>query len=73
MKRLQAAGCRHFFVATWAEAEALMPWPSDLELSVLHGVQARDMFAARKIAGAAGAEQPGAGRALARDRAGPAT
>jgi len=48
VKRLQAAGCRHFFVATWAEAKALMPWPSDLELSVLHGVQARDMFAARK-------------------------
>ena len=50
VKRLQAAGCRHFFVATWAEAKALMPWPSDLELSVLHGVQARDMFAARKTA-----------------------
>ena len=48
VKRLQAAGCRHFFVATWAEAKGLMPWPSDLELSVLHGVQARDMFAARK-------------------------
>lgn len=50
VKRLQAAGCMHFFVATWAEAKALMPWPSDLELSVLHGVQARDMFAARKTA-----------------------
>jgi alanine racemase len=50
VKRLQAAGCRHFFVATWAEAKGLMPWPSDLELSVLHGVQARDMFAARKTA-----------------------
>jgi alanine racemase len=41
--RLQAAGCRDFFVATWAEAEALMPWPSDLNLSVLHGVGADDM------------------------------
>lgn len=50
VRRLQAAGCRHYFVATWAEAKALMPWPSDLELSVLHGVQARDMFAARKTA-----------------------
>ena len=50
VKRLQAADCRHFFVATWAEAKKLMPWPSDLELSVLHGVQARDMFAARKTA-----------------------
>jgi len=48
VKRLQDAGCRDFFVATWAEAAALMPWPSDLDLSVLHGVQARDMFAARK-------------------------
>src|SRR3954469_20268870 len=44
--RLPAAGCRDFFVATWAEAEALMPWPSDLGLSVLHGVGAEDMEAA---------------------------
>ena len=50
VKRLQAAGCRHFFVATWAEAKALMPWPSDLELVVLHGVQARDIVTARKTA-----------------------
>jgi alanine racemase len=41
--RLQAAGCRDFFVSTWAEAEALMPWPSDLGLSVLHGVGPQDM------------------------------
>jgi alanine racemase len=41
--RLQVAGCRDFFVATWAEAEALMPWPSDLALSVLHGVGPNDM------------------------------
>src|SRR4051794_36179143 len=46
VKRLQAAGCRHFFVATWGEAEALMPWPSELDLSVLHGVGADDMPAA---------------------------
>ncbi len=46
VKRLQAAGCRDFFVATWAEAEALAPWPADLELSVLHGVLADDMAAA---------------------------
>jgi alanine racemase len=46
VKRLQAAGCRDFFVATWAEAEALMPWPSELNLSVLHGVGADDMPAA---------------------------
>jgi alanine racemase len=48
VKRLQAAGCRDFFVATWAEAEALAPWPGDLDLSVLHGVGAGDMAAALK-------------------------
>ena len=48
VKRLQAAGCRDFFVATWAEAEALMPWPGDLALSVLHGVLPGDMAAALK-------------------------
>ncbi len=42
VKRLQHAGCRDFFVATWAEAEALMPWPGDLNLSVLHGVGPHD-------------------------------
>jgi alanine racemase len=46
VRRLQAAGCRDFFVATWAEAEALGPWPDDLDLSVLHGVGAEDMAAA---------------------------
>lgn len=46
VKKLQMAGCRDFFVATWAEAEALMPWPSDLNLSVLHGVGPDDMAAA---------------------------
>jgi alanine racemase len=44
--RLAAAGCRDFFVATWAEAEALMPWPKDLSFSVLHGVGPDDMTAA---------------------------
>jgi len=44
--RLQAAGCRDFFVATWAEAQALKPWPSDLDLSVLHGVGPHDTAAA---------------------------
>ncbi|WP_114951862.1 alanine racemase [Sphingosinicella terrae] len=43
VKRLQHAGCRDFFVATWAEAAALMPWPGDLNLSVLHGVGAEDL------------------------------
>jgi alanine racemase len=43
--RLGAAGCRDFFVATWAEAEALGPWGDDRALSVLHGVGADDMAA----------------------------
>lgn len=46
VKRLQDAGCRDFFVSNWAEAEALMPWPSDLNLSVLHGPGPEDMAAA---------------------------
>lgn len=46
MERLFAAGCRDFFVATWAEAAALMPLPAGARLSVLHGVRAEDMAAA---------------------------
>ena len=46
VERLRAAGCRDYFVTTWAEAEALMPWPAELNLSVLHGVGAEDMKAA---------------------------
>lgn len=44
--RLAAAGCRDFFVATWAEAAAL----ADLgvTLSVLHGVRAADVPAAAR-------------------------
>jgi alanine racemase len=48
VKRLQDAGCRDFFVATWREAEALTPWPGDLDLSVLHGVLSGDMAVAVK-------------------------
>jgi len=48
VQRLRAAGCRDYFVATWAEAEALTPWPEGLELSVLHGVLPGDMAAALK-------------------------
>ncbi len=43
-RRLAEAGCRDFFVATWAEAEALRPL--DLPLAVLHGVRAEDMGSA---------------------------
>ena len=49
VKRLQGAGCRHFFVATWAEAELLAPWPGDLDLSVLHGPMPQDMAAAKRL------------------------
>ncbi len=38
MRRLATAGCRDFFVATWAEARALAPWPEALSVAVLHGV-----------------------------------
>ncbi|USU11677.1 alanine racemase [Sphingomonadaceae bacterium OTU29THOMA1] len=43
-RHLTAAGCRDFFVATWAEAERLAALR--LPLSVLHGVRAEDMAAA---------------------------
>ena len=42
VRRLAEAGCRDFFVATWAEAEALAPWDEGLSLSVLHGVSRED-------------------------------
>ncbi|QAY75536.1 alanine racemase [Sphingosinicella sp. BN140058] len=43
---LRAAGCRDFFVATWNEAEAVLPLIGDASLSVLHGVQEEDMSGA---------------------------
>ncbi len=49
MLRLAGAGCRHFFVATWAEAAALLPLPMGCEVSVLHGVGPDDMVAAATI------------------------
>jgi alanine racemase len=42
-KRLAEAGCRDFFVATWAEAEPLPSVLGDASLSVLHGVAEEDM------------------------------
>jgi alanine racemase len=41
--RLAATGCRDFFTASWAEAEALGALPAGARLSVLHGVRAEDM------------------------------
>src|SRR3546814_1850332 len=49
MRHLAAAGCRDFFVATWAEAATLAPLPEGISLSVLHGVGASDMVAARTL------------------------
>lgn len=49
MDRLAAAGCRDFFVATWAEAAALMPLPEGVTLSVLHGVRGEDMALAASV------------------------
>ncbi len=43
--RLAAAGCRDFFVATWAEAEELAALGASV--SVLHGVRAEDIEIAR--------------------------
>ena len=51
VERLARAGCRDFFVATWAEAAALADLVKrhDLSLSVLHGVRERDMAAAHDL------------------------
>ena len=46
VRLLGEAGCRDFFVSTWAEAEALGPLPGGASLSVLHGVGPDDLAAA---------------------------
>lgn len=46
--RLIEAGCRDFFVATWAEAEEIADFADGLSLTVFHGVRAADMPAARQ-------------------------
>src|SRR3546814_11847152 len=46
-RRLAAAGCRDFFVATWAEALALGRMPPGPMLSVLPGVRGGDLAHAR--------------------------
>jgi alanine racemase len=43
---LGEAGCRDFFVSTWAEADALGELPSEAWLAVLHGVAPHDVPAA---------------------------
>ena len=44
--RLAGAGCRDFFVATWAELAALGDLAPDLAVSVLHGVREEEMAVA---------------------------
>jgi alanine racemase len=46
---LLEAGCRDFFVSTWAEAEALGNLPQDVGLVVLHGVGPDDLEAALRL------------------------
>jgi alanine racemase len=43
---LYQAGCRDFFVSTWAEADALGPLPVGTSIVVLHGVGPKDVEAA---------------------------
>jgi alanine racemase len=43
------AGCRDFFVSTWAEAEALDNLPETVSLLVLHGVGPSDVEAALRL------------------------
>ena len=43
------AGCRDFFVSSWAEAEALGNLPADASLVVLHGVGPDDIEAALRL------------------------
>ncbi|MBV8686468.1 MAG: alanine racemase [Alphaproteobacteria bacterium] len=43
-RRLAEAGCRDFFVATWAEAEEILPLLAEgASLSILHGVAEEDL------------------------------
>jgi alanine racemase len=46
---LLEAGCRDFFVSTWAEAEALGNLPDEVSLVVLHGVGPDDVEAALRL------------------------
>ena len=48
MVALYEAGCRTFFVSTWAEATELGELPGDAEMIILHGVGPDDVMAALK-------------------------
>jgi alanine racemase len=47
---LYQAGCRDFFVTTWAEVEELGPLPLGTSIVVLHGVGPKDTEAALRLA-----------------------
>jgi alanine racemase len=47
---LHQAGCRDFFVSTWAEADALGPLPVGTNVVVLHGIGPNDVEAALSLA-----------------------
>jgi alanine racemase len=47
VRRLRDAGCRDFFVATWAEADALARLMGGASISVLHGLAEEDIAVAR--------------------------
>ena len=49
VEALVEAGCRDFFVSTWAEAEALGDLPEGVSVVVLHGVGPEDGEAALRI------------------------
>jgi len=46
---LTAAGCQDFFVASWAEAQALGPLPPGARVAVLHGITPQDMALAQSL------------------------
>ena len=46
LKALYEAGCRNFFVSTWAEADGLAEVPGDAAVFVLHGIGPADTEAA---------------------------
>lgn len=48
-KALIEAGCRDFFVSTWAEAESLGSLPQSVGLVILHGVGPDDLEASLRV------------------------
>ena len=68
---LLKAGCRDFFVSTWAEAEALGNLPREISLVVLHGVGPNDGESALRLGARPCLNTPGQvarWKEMARDR-----